>query len=307
VYLNNAFPSYNVTVKDWEIELRGGTLGFGPDGVGTYSGGHVYVVSNSTFYGRRDERWGTDSRCEAEIVGAGRVTIDATTNGIGSADFQPMRFCFSGNNTNFSGGIDLLSNRLIAEHTNAMGTGRVLIGPAGSDGGLFFDRPGGNFDWTVANDLSGGRGTNVAITVEDGTGNNTLTVLGTVDPGTNGVMVTTNSTGILRVDGSVAFGAGSRLRIHIAGTNGVAGVDYDQLRVDHDLTGLGSATLEVAVNGSLTPEILNGLSFVVVSNASTLTGTFGSVVSWPGKVVYNQPTGTVKLTGSDPGSVFRMR
>ena len=307
VYLNNGYPGYDVTVKDWEIELRGGTLGFGPDGVGTYSGGHVYVVSNSTFYGRRDERWGTDSRCEAEIVGAGRVTIDATTNGIGSADFQPMRFCFSGNNTNFSGGIDLLSNRLIAEHTNAMGTGRVLIGPAGSDGGLFFDRPGGNFDWTVANDISGGRGTNVAITVEDGAGANTLTLLGTLDPGTNGAAVTTNSTGILRVDGSVAFGAGSRLRIHIAGTNGVAGVDFDRLLVDHDLTGLGSATLDVAVSSSLTPEMLNSVDIVVVSNATALASTFGTVVSWQGKVVYNLPTGTVRLTRADLGSVFRFR
>ena len=105
----------------------------------------------------------------------------------------------------------------------------------------------------------------------------------------------------------MAFGAGSRLRIHIADTNGVAGVDFDRLVVDHNLTGLSNAVLEVAVSSSLTPEMLNGLSFVVVSNATALASTFGSVESWPGKVVYNQPTGTVKLTGSDLGSVYKFR
>lgn len=311
VYLNNAFPGYDVTVKDWEIELRGGALGFGVDGVGTYRGGHVYVVSNSTFYGRRDERWGTDSRCEAEIVGTGRVTINANAGGIGTADSQPMRFFLSGANTNFSGGIDLRWNQLVAEQTNALGTGPILVASSDSGSGLYLDRPAGNFDWTLANDLSGGRGTNVAIKVEDGTGTNALTMLGTLDPGTNGAAVTTNSTGILRVDGSVAFGTGSRLRIHIAGTNGVAGVDYDQLRVDHDLTRLSNAVLEVRVNTNLFKNALVGQEFVVASNAAALVGSFVSVewnMPWRGKVKVNDPAGTVKLVevtaAPQPGTVL---
>jgi hypothetical protein len=312
VYLNNAFPGYDVTVKDWEIELRGGALGFGVDGVGTYRGGHVYVVSNSTFYGRRDGRWGTDSRCEAEIVGTQRVTINANAGGIGTDDSQPMRFLLSGNNTNFSGGIDLRWNQLVAEQTNALGTGPILVASSDSGSGLYLDRPAGNFDWTLANDLSGGRGTNVAITVEDGAGATTMTLLGTLDPGTNGAAVTTNSTGILRVDGSVAFGTGSRLRIHIGGTNGVAGVDYDQLRVDHDLTGLSNAVLEVNVNANLAETSLLGQELVVVSNATALVGTFGSVqwnAPWSGRAVYNDSPGTVKLINIcvEKGSVFRFR
>jgi autotransporter-associated beta strand protein len=219
----------------------------------------------------------------------------------------------SGTNT-YAGGTWVQSGLLVAKNTNAFGSGAVQVDyntNAASHGliQLAATTPSSNY-WTLANNLVGGCGTNVAMQVENGASTNTLTLLGAVDPGTNGTAVTTNSTGIYRIDGSVAFGAGSRLRIHIADTNGVAGVDFDRLLVDHDLTGLGNATLEVAVSSSLTPEMLNGLSFVVVSNATALVGTFGSVEwsgPWQGKVVYNQPTGTVKLTGSDSGSVYKFR
>ena len=83
----------------------------------------------------------------------------------------------------------------------------------------------------------------MAIKVEDGAGTSTLTVLGVVNPGTNTLAGGTNVAviSVLRVDGDMAFGAGSTLRIDISGTNGVAGVDFDRLVVDHDLTGLANA------------------------------------------------------------------
>ncbi|MEI8243420.1 MAG: hypothetical protein WCI17_09155, partial [bacterium] len=97
-----------------------------------------------------------------------------------------------------------------------------------------------------------------------------------------------------------AFGAGSRLRIHVAGSNGVAGVDFDQLAVDHTLTNLANAVLQVNVNTNLAKLALFGQELIVVSNATAIADTFASVewnAPWRGKVKYNEPAGTVKLIG----------
>jgi hypothetical protein len=205
----------------------------------------------------------------------------------------------------------LLADSLTVSHTNGLGTGPVLVASA-SGGRLTLDRAGGSFDWTLANNLSGGctnGSTAVAIQVEDGAGNNTLTVLGTVDPGTNSVSGVANIVSILRVDGDLAFGAGSRLKIDITGTNGVAGQAFDRLLVDHDLTGLANAVLEVNVNTNLAKSALAGQEFIIVSNATALAGTFASVqwnAPWSGLVRYNDPAGTVKLihVGLPAGTVL---
>lgn len=80
--------------------------------------------------------------------------------------------------------------------------------------------------------------------------------------------------------------------------------------VDHNLTGQGNATLEVNLKTNMAESALAGQELLVVSNATALVGAFGAVewnTSWQGKVVYNHPTGTVKLTRPDPGSMFRFR
>jgi hypothetical protein len=121
-----------------------------------------------------------------------------------------------------------------------------------------------------------------------------------------------NGAGILRVDGNVAFGAGSRLKIDITGTNGVAGVDYDRLVVDHDLTGLSNAVLEIGGSTNLMKVTLTDQELVVVTNAASLADASFLTVQWNapwrGKVRYNDPPGTVKLievsSASSPGSVL---
>jgi hypothetical protein len=291
--------------------LYGGYLAFG-DRDSTFVGGTVTLYSNAVFYGKRDHRWAATSTYNGEIRGTNSLTINAAGVGVGHEAGTPLdctghAFYLGGNNTNFSGGVILLRNRLYVTHPNALGTGPVMLRPADSDGKLCLDATP-NADWALSNTLAG----TSSIVVEDGAGTNTLTVLGTVAPGTNSVSGVVNGAGMLRVDGDMAFGAGSRLRIHIADTNGVAGVDFDRLLVDHDLTGLGNAVLEVNVNTNLAQTSLQGQELVVVSNATALVGTFGSVqwnAPWIGTVLYNEPTGTVKLINIcvEQGSVFRFR
>jgi autotransporter-associated beta strand protein len=304
------FGSGSQTIaSDIPVFMRGGAWSTTTAAGQTYNNctqsGPVTLVSN-TVVGCSD--YAVVWNFTGPIDGPGQFILQSpgTDHGAGTTTL--------GGNNSYAGGTWVQSGLLVAKNTNAFGSGAVQVDyntNATSHGviRLAATTPSSNY-WTLANNLVGGCGTNVALQVENGASTNALTLLGTLDPGTNGTAVTTNSTGIFRVAGSVAFGVGSRLRIHIADTNGVAGVDFDRLLVDHDLTGLGNATLEVAVSSSLTPEMLNGLSFVVVSNATALVGTFGSVEwsgPWQGKVVYNQPTGTVKLTESDLGSVYKFR
>ena len=289
-----------VNVTNWTVDFNGGQMWW--YGASKYAGGTLAMNANSIWWG----------------VTAGSKEYAGTISGAGRLDINPTGgsgpFILSGDNSGFSGGIRLLADSLTASHTNGLGTGPVLLASQ-SGGKLTLDRTSGNFDWTLANNLSGGctnGSTAVAIQVEDGVGTNTLTVLGTIDPGTNTLTGATNIMGILRVDGSVAFGSGSRLKIDISGTNGVAGVDFDRLLVDHTLTNLANAVLEVNVNTNLAQTSLQGQALVVVSNATTLVGAFGSVQwsgRWTGQVTYNDPPGTVKLSNIEvsQGSVFRFR
>jgi hypothetical protein len=68
----------------------------------------------------------------------------------------------------------------------------------------------------------------------------------------------------------------------------------------------------VNVNTNLAQTSLQGQELVVVSNATALVGTFGSVqwnAPWIGTVLYNEPAGTVKLSNIcvEQGSVFKFR
>jgi hypothetical protein len=89
-------------------------------------------------------------------------------------------------------------------------------------------------------------------------------------------------------------------------------VDFDRLRVDHTLSGLSNAVLEVNVSSNLAKNVLAGQEFIVVSNATALAGTFAAVqwnTPWSGKVTYNEPSGTVKLVqlGLPSGTLLIVR
>ncbi len=218
---------------------------------------------------------------------AGKMVVEAP-----KLPAYPYIYLYNSNNT-FSGGLDIRAGGYVSIATNgAQGVGPIT--PLTATSYVELDQTP-NADWTVTNTLAG-KGT---IKVEAGNGANRLTCGGTVNPGIGGATVTTNTTGILRVDGGMAFGAGSRLKIDIAGTNGVAGADFDRLLVDHTLTGISNAVLEVDVSTNLGPSALIGQELIVVSNAAALASSFARVEwsgAWGGVVKIDEPTGTVKLT-----------
>jgi hypothetical protein len=278
--------SSGVNVTNWTVDLNGGQMWW--YGASKYAGGTLAMNANSIWFGAT----------------AGNKEYAGTMSGVGRLDINPSGgsgpFILSGNNSGFSGGIRLLADNLTVSHANGLGTGPVLL--ASQNGGkLTLDQPSGSFDWTLANDISG---TNT-IQVEDGAGNNSLTVLGELAPGTN-----TAAVGILRVDGDLAFGGGSTLRMDIAGDGGVAGVDFDQLVVDHDVTSLAGATLELNVKSGLTFAQMELQPITVLTSATAIPDGFGTVtlnVPWGFAVIYNQPTGTVKLIIRDATTVLMFR
>ncbi len=262
--------------------LRGRLTGTAGNIVNSYD---TYALEGTTWFRNDVESQFHIHGVIADGASAGKMVVQVA-NGVN-------RYLYLRNSGNtFSGGLDIQAGGYVSITTNdAYGTGPITL--LATNSYLLLDQAT-NADWTVTNDLAG-KG---MITVEAGDGVKKLTCTGTVDPGTNGVAVTTNSTGILRVDGGMAFGAGSRLKIDIAGTNGVAGVDFDRLLVDHDLTGLANAVLEVNVNTALAMDALGAQEVVVVSNATAIVGTFSSVnwnAPWNGTVTYNEPVGTVKV------------
>jgi hypothetical protein len=287
------------------VSAAGGTFNGGKwNSTGSRATGPIAIAAGGTLHvdDSRGGGWGLDG----PISGAGTLRFFALSGGSLSVSV------IAGTNNTHSGGTLVATfgptetHTTIARAEGSLGTGPVTVE---TNTIMVLDKTS-SADWALSNTLAGA-GT---FKVEDGAGTNTLTVLGTVDPGTNGVAVTTNSTGILRVDGDLAFGTGSRLRIHIAGTNGVAGVDYDRLVVDHDLTGLSNAVLEIGGSTNLVKVTLTGQELVVVSNATTLAGEFAAVEwtsPWRGKVKYNDPPGTVKLievsSASSPGMVLMVQ
>jgi hypothetical protein len=197
----------------------------------------------------------------------------------------------------------------------AFGSGPIRIVPNTNDNNkahqLRLVKTGGPADWTLTNDL-GGAG---MIKVEDGSYR--LTVRGgAVSPGINTAVVSTNTTGILTVWGSLAFtnnGAQyAQLNMEIAGTNNVAGVDYDRLTVSNSIAGLGYAGLTVNINTNLTAADLAGKGFTIVTCTNNLTGLNFQSVSysgkWSGAVLYG--SGYVALTNltiCEGGTIYVIR
>jgi hypothetical protein len=279
------------SVTNWNMDFYGGALVFSDD-ASSFSGGILTAYSNMTFAAKRDGRWTATSLYGGEIRGPGRVTINPywlnSSYGAATAAFQ-----LSGNNTNFSGGLTLSGNNLYLQHTNALGTGDAWFDAA--DGGKVYLSVVPAVNWTLPNNIGGIN----TIQVQDGSGAYTLTTPGTtIQPGTN-----VNASGQLTVAGSLAFGTDtvggtSKLIVDVTGTGGVAGTDFDCLIVTHALSNLNNATLVVNVATNLAKNALDGQQLIVATNVVSLASTFSSVTfngAWHGKVVYNQPAGTVKL------------
>jgi hypothetical protein len=289
------------------VSAAGGT--FNSAGASWASGrrvtGPITIASGGTLNvgESRGDGWNLDGPISGE--GGLRFYVFDSYGGFGAS-------VIAGTNNTHSGGTLVATFGPTITHTvTARGEGSLGTGPVTVETNtiMALDKTS-SADWALSNTLAGA-GT---FKVEDGAGTNTLTVLGTVTPGTNSVSGVANGAGILRVDGNVAFGTGSRLKIDITGTNGVAGVDYDRLVVDHDLTGLSNAVLEIGGSTNLVKVTLTGQELVVVSNATTLAGEFAAVEwtsPWRGKVKYNDPPGTVKLievsSASSPGMVLMVQ
>ena len=281
------------SVTNWNMDYYGGALVFSDD-ASSFSGGVLNVYSNMTFTAKRDNRWAGLSRYGGEIRGSGRITINPYWfSGLyGNAS---SAFYLSGNSTNFTGGVTLLGNNLYLQHTNALGRTGDCWFAAGDAGAVYLQNAAGAVNWTLGNNLGGVN----TVQVENASASYTLTLPGTtLQPGTN-----INASGKLTVAGNLAFGTNavggaSTWIVDVTGTNGVAGVDFDQLVVTHSLTNLNNATLVVNVATNLAKDALAGQELIVATNATALASGFASVFfggAWHGKVAYNQPTGTVKL------------
>lgn len=294
-------PGY-LSVTNWTMEFYGGSLVFS-DRESLFSGGVLTAHSNLTFAAKRDNRWPGISRYGGEIRGSGRITINPYwfDNAYG---YPSSVFYLSGNSTNFTGGVTLLGNNLYLQHTNALGRTGDCWFAAGDAGVVYLQNAAGAVNWTLGNNLGGIN----TVQVENASVAYTLTTPGTtLRPGTN-----VNACGKLTIAGNLAFGTDavggtSTLVVDVSGTNGMAGVDFDQLVVTRTLTNLNNATLIVNVATNLTKDALAGQELVVATNATSLVGTFASVSfsgAWHGKAAYNQPAGTVKLTqlSAEPSS-----
>ena len=192
----------------------------------------------------------------------------------------------------FSGGLQVNAGTISVSNPGAEGRGPITVI---SNATLTLNKAQ---DWTLTNNLAG-QGT---IQVEDGTGSKKLTAQGTVGPGTNTATVSTNSTGILTVSGALAFGkVGSQfaqLNIEVAGSNNVAGTDYDRLAVTKSCTALSNANLNVNIPASLSPSVLGTQTFDIVTCTNNMAVLVFNSVSWSnnwsGTVTYGN--GYVRLS-----------
>jgi len=198
-----------------------------------------------------------------------------------------------------------------AKADGCLGTGPIVVYPDGWLNLAFATAA----DWTLTNNISMGSKT-APQAVGDWTkanikvqaGAHRLTAAGSViTPGafTNAESVTTNTTGTLAINGKFAFarnnGTCATLAIGIAGTNGVAGVDYSQLSVSS-----GDATLAASItNCDLAVTVVSRLvtegmivTNLVASGADFSSYRFSTVTwssGWAGNVQYGN--GAILLTG----------
>jgi autotransporter-associated beta strand protein len=142
----------------------------------------------------------------------------------------------TGANT-YSGGTTINGGTLLANNISgsATGNGNVTVSSLGTLGG--------------AGNVSG------AVTVNSG---------GTVAPGA--------SVGTLTVE-NVVFESGSTFDVELAGSGGVAGVDFDQLVVNNGATLGGTLNVSLVNPFTLSP----GLSFEILDVGGSLSGTFSGL------------------------------
>jgi hypothetical protein len=303
--MGNNYGISPVVISNWEIEVQsGGMMTFGAYGIGQYVGGHLFVTSNLTFYRSRNVysyAWYPDTAYGGQIVGNGRITIDATRGTIGGSEF----FRLSGNNTNFSGGITLLYAPLSIENTNALGTGDSWFDAGDGSAVTLLATPATN--WSLANNIGGIN----TIQVQDGTSNYTFTVAGgTLQPGTN-----VNNSGKLTVGGRLQFapkpaGGYSTLIVDVTGYNGVAGVDYDQLVVTRGGLAGTISQCDLQIKVVPTVEQLDQQTLTIVSSANdNFIGQAFHSVTWVNgvggqilvtNVVYNNGSIQLQFGSSDP-------
>ncbi len=253
VRINNNWCNFNVTLLGVDIALHnGGSLLFGPMGTGR-CGGRLYLTNGvGNLYGIRDYRWGTDNYLDSEIIGTGRLVINADAT-------AGRNFHLTGNNTNFSGGVTLRYNNLNVEHPNALGSGECWFNAGGAGERVVLTN---NAHWVLRNNLGG---TNT-IQVENGSGNYRLTNLGAViQPGASN-----GAPGVLTIDGAFAFGRTpfqrAMLRVDVVNAGSFAGVNYDQLKVLHGDAALAASITNavLALNLSVPESRLKGRIAVVL-------------------------------------------
>jgi hypothetical protein len=210
----------------------------------------------------------------------------------------------------FTGGLGVNYDTLAIGVPGAQGPGPLSV--LATNATLAFTGLNSAQDWTITNNLSG------IGTVKVETGTNRLTLAGgTLNPGTNGVTITTNTTGILTIAGRFAFaatnGTPAKLTIDIAGTNGVAGVDYDRLVVTNGDATLATslANCALVVNSAVSAQQLTTLApltILTATNANFSAVKFQSVTFGGGaaaQVIYNN--GSVQVQFHSPGMTIFFR
>jgi len=305
----------NTVTQSVDLTLAGGELSgrWSPSGAGDPSGyshcltGTVTLTANSYLGGTEASG---NLIVQSKITGGYSLTRRAaSTDGFAyGADYFSLdgAVTLANPQNDFTGGLGVSYRTLTIGVPGAQGPGLVTV--LATNATMAFTALTGPRNWTVTNDLSGIG----AMLVETGT--NRLTLAGgTVNPGTNSTSTTTNSTGVLTVNGRFAFaatnGAAARLAIDVAGANGVAGVDHDRLAVT-----VGDAALAASLaNGALVVnvaipawQLINAppITILTATNADFRAATFGSVVinGAAGQVLYNN--GSVQLQFRAKGTVL---
>lgn len=262
-------------------------------GVNTYTGGTLVlggelVVSLATLPDDAEVGAGafltfdqdSDGAYSGQISGAGNVRY----NGDGTVTLEAVQ-TYTGETTINTGALQA-STAILDDRNITVATGAALIvnqpgdgtyaGELDGDGGFVKTGAGtvnltGNSTYTGPTLVNAGgltvNGTlgNTAVTVGSGAFlGGSGTIAGDVVLQSGGFLAPGNSPGILTV-GSLLLNAGSFTQMELEGA-GVAGVDYDQIRVTGEAT-LGG-TLELILGGGYVPQA--GDSFVLI-DADTIT------------------------------------
>ena len=282
----------NTVTQSLDLVLAGGELSGrwfqsgDPAGYSHCLTGTVTLTANSYLGG---------TRANGKLVVQSRITggysLIRRRNGADGVLFSDWPLdgavCLANPQNDFSGGLGVNYGTLNIAVPGAQGTGPLTVLTAGAT--LAFDAPVGTQDWAVTNDLAG-----------------VGTVL--VETGTNGVSITTNSTGVLTVNGRLAFaaanGTAAKLTIDVASINGVAGVDYDRLAVATGDAALAAslANCDLVIRAGMPAMQLIGtapITILTAPGADFRGANFRSVSSGvSGRILYNNGNVQVQFVAS---------